>query len=39
LEQALRGGALARIRFLARHCLLRQTWHETLLFRLWFILG
>jgi len=27
------------MRFLHRHHLLRQTWHETLLFRVWFIFG
>jgi glycosyltransferase involved in cell wall biosynthesis len=39
IEAALGGGALTRIRFLIGHRLLRQTWHETLLFRVWFIFG
>jgi glycosyltransferase involved in cell wall biosynthesis len=39
IELALGNGALTRIRFLLGHRLLRQTWHETLLFRVWFIFG
>ncbi len=40
LQRALAGGPLARLRALARtRCLLRQTRIETLLFRLWFLIG
>ncbi len=40
LQSALAGGVPARLRALLRtRCLLRQTRVETLLFRLWFLIG
>jgi hypothetical protein len=39
IERAKGGGLLARIRVLFLPGLLRQTWAETLLFRMWFLLG
>jgi hypothetical protein len=40
ISAALQGGRAARLRALRRRRgLLRQTWPETVLFRLWFILG
>jgi glycosyltransferase involved in cell wall biosynthesis len=39
IERALRGGLMQRLRVLAMPNLRRQTWHETLLFRLWFMLS
>jgi hypothetical protein len=39
LYRALRGGPLERLRALRLPGLRRQTWHETLLFRLWFLIG
>jgi hypothetical protein len=38
IENALRGGTLARLRVLTMPELQRQTWLETMLFRLWFLL-
>jgi glycosyltransferase involved in cell wall biosynthesis len=38
IEQALSGSAWARLRVLAMPGLRRQTWLETMLFRLWFLL-
>ncbi|MEA2740162.1 MAG: hypothetical protein QOH05_3469 [Acetobacteraceae bacterium] len=39
IERASKGGLPARIKALRLPGLLRQTWAETLLFRLWFLLG
>jgi len=39
LADALRGGMLDRVRALRMPGLRRQTWPETLVFRLWFVLG
>jgi hypothetical protein len=39
IERASRGGLAARVRALRLSGLIRQTWAETLLFRLWFLLG
>jgi len=39
IELALRGGILERLRVLTMPNLRRQTWHETFLFRLWFMLS
>jgi glycosyltransferase involved in cell wall biosynthesis len=39
IEVALRGGLRARLSVLTMPNLRRQTWHETLLFRLWFMLS
>jgi glycosyltransferase involved in cell wall biosynthesis len=39
LDRALRGGFRARLRALRMPGLYRQTWSETLLFRLWFLFG
>ena len=39
LDQALRGGRLGRLAALRMPGLVRQTWAETVLFRLWFLLG
>ena len=39
IDAALAGGMLRRLRALRLPGLARQTWQETLLFRLWFVLG
>ncbi len=39
IERALRGGMLDRAAVLRMPGLRRQTWYETFLFRLWFVLG
>ena len=39
LYRALRGSPVGRLRALRLPGLRRQTWHETLLFRLWFLIG
>jgi hypothetical protein len=39
IEAALRGGLWERLRVLLMPNLRRQTWHETFLFRLWFMLS
>jgi len=39
IERGLRGGPFARWAVLRTRGLRRQTWHETLLFRCWFLLG
>lgn len=39
LERANRGGLFARLQALCMPGLIRQTWTETFLFRLWFVLG
>jgi hypothetical protein len=39
IDRTHRGGFLARLRVLWLPGFLRQTWAETLLFRLWFLLG
>jgi hypothetical protein len=39
IHHALQGGTLARLRVLFLPGLQRQTWQETLLFRLWFLVG
>jgi hypothetical protein len=39
LYRALRGSPVERLRALRLPGLRRQTWHETLLFRLWFLIG
>jgi len=39
MAQALGGSAMCRVRALRMPGLRRQTWPETLLFRLWFLVG
>jgi hypothetical protein len=39
IDRASRGGIVARLRALRTPGLVRQTWLETLVFRLWFLLG
>jgi hypothetical protein len=39
IDHASRGGLLSRLKVLRLPGLVRQTWPETLLFRLWFLLG
>lgn len=39
IQQALQGGVLARLRVMFVPGLHRQTWQETVLFRLWFLVG